>query len=135
MKAFYKRRSPLINSILSCWLIVPLAIAIVVVNHSAVSAQSLTNINADIIRLRTRINRLETELRNTNKLRDNRIPFPKTHVPNTNLYHPPVVDGRAIGSSDPLFQRLSTLLIELKEDVQDINERLTAVEAKVKHKE
>ncbi len=132
MKAFSRWRSHLSNLVLSCLLIVPIAIAIAIVARSSVSAQSLTSINADIIRLRTRINRLETELRQTNKLRNNRIPLPNTTEPNSNLFHPPVVDGRAIGPSDPLFERLSTLLIELKEDVKKIDERLTVVEEQLR---
>ena len=131
MKAFCRGRSLLVNKIFGYFLIITIIIAIAIADYDAASAQSLTSINADITRLRTRINRLETELRNAKKITNNRIEFPNTSAPNSNLYHPPVVDGRAIGSSDPLFQRLSTLLIELKEDVQNIDQRLTAVEAKV----
>ena len=131
MKAFCRGRSLLVNKIFGYFLIITIIIAIAIADYDAASAQSLTSINADITRLRTRINRLETELRNAKKMTNDRIEFPHTSAPNSNLYHPPVVDGRAIGSSDPLFQRLSTLLIELKEDVQNIDQRLTAVEAKV----
>lgn len=131
MKALFKQRSLLVNTIFSCVLIITTIVTVAIFDRDAASAQSLTSINADITRLRTRINRLETELRNAKKMTNDRIEFPHTSAPNSNLYHPPVVDGRAIGSSDPLFQRLSTLLIELKEDVQNIDQRLTAVEAKI----
>ena len=131
MKALFKQRSLLVNTIFGCVLIITTIVTVAIFDRDAASAQSLTSINADITRLRTRINRLETELRNAKKMTNDRIEFPHTSAPNSNLYHPPVVDGRAIGSSDPLFQRLSTLLIELKEDVQNIDQRLTAVEAKV----
>ncbi len=131
MKAFSRWRSHLINSILSCLLIVTIAITMQIVHRSSVSAQSLTSVNADIIRLRTRIDRLESEINRVNKLRNDRISSPDTPVPSPNLVHPPVVDGRAIGHSGPLFERLSTLLIELKEDVKKIDERLTAVEKQV----
>ena len=131
MKAFSRWRSHLSNFVLSFLLITTIAIAIVIVNRSSASAQSVTRINADIIRLRTRIDRLESQLRRTNKLSNNSLPLKDRVTPNPSLIHPPVIDGRAIGPSDPLFERLSTLLIELKEDVNKINERLTAIEAKV----
>ena len=132
MKALSRLRSHLISSILICILIVTITVTMQIVHSSSVSAQSPTSLNADIIRLRTRIDRLESEINRVNKSRNNQISSPDTTTPNSNLVHPPVVDGRAIGPSDPLFQRLSTLLIELKEDVKKIDKRLTAVEAKIR---
>jgi hypothetical protein len=48
-------------------------------------------------------------------------------VPPTTV-NPPVVNGEAIGTSDPLYQRLATLVIELKEDVKSIDRRLSKIE-------
>ena len=135
MKAFSRWRSHLNKLVLSCLLIVTIVLAILIANRSSVSAQSFTSINADVIRLRTRVDRLESELRQTRRLGNNSLSSPNKVTPNSNLFHPPVVDGRVIGSSDPLFQRFSTLLIELKEDVKNINERLTELEVKVTPKE
>ena len=39
-----------------------------------------------------------------------------------------MVNGQAIGNSDPLYERFATLLIELKEDVRNIDQRLTKIE-------
>lgn len=131
MKALSKWRSLLLKSA-----VIGVAIAIMVtmvlstVDHSvsaqSVSPQSLNNLNADLTRLRTRVNRLENQIRNNNP-----ISPPNPNTPNQTVERPPVVDGEAIGPSDPLLERLSTLLIELKEDVHRIDERLTALETRV----
>ncbi len=130
MKALLKWRSLLLKSTVTCLLIVTLMIALQAVYHSvsaqSISPQSLNNFNADLVRLRTRVNRLESQLRN-----NNRIPLPNNTVRNQTITRPPIVDGKAIGPSDPLLERLSTLLIELKEDVNRIDQRLTVLENRV----
>ena len=97
------------------------------------SAQSDLNLKSDIISLRARIGRLEQEV---NRLRGSQSkPNPRlrteqpssSSVPSTPV-NPPVVNGEAIGSSDPLYQRLATLVIELKEDVRSIDRRLSKIE-------
>ena len=96
------------------------------------SAQSDLNLKSDIISLQARINRLEQEV---NRLRGSlgkpnqpqRREQPPRSVPSTPV-NPPVVNGEAIGSSDPLYQRLATLVIELKEDVRSIDRRLSKIE-------
>lgn len=100
-----------------------------------VLAQSDLSLKSDIISLRARISRLEQEV---NRLRSSvvspspRPPKPKQPTPppaqRPTIINPPVVDGRAIGKSDPLYERLATLLIELKEDVRELDRRLTEIE-------
>ena len=95
------------------------------------SAQSDLNLKSDIISLRARIGRLEQEV---NRLRGSlgkpnqplRTDRPSS-APSTTV-NPPVVNGEAIGTSDPLYQRLATLVIELKEDVRSIDQRLSEIE-------
>ena len=93
-----------------------------------VASQSLTGINAELSSLRSRVNRLESEIR--------RIGRP-SNLPNTRPVNPPgntppaTIDGNLVGSSDPLFERFATLLIELKEDVRDLNKRLIEVENQI----
>jgi hypothetical protein len=39
-----------------------------------------------------------------------------------------VVNGETVGQSDPLFDRLSTLVIELKEEVRGLEKRVKTLE-------
>jgi hypothetical protein len=100
-------------------------------------AQSDLRLESDIISLKSRINRLEQEVNYLRSSTNSRSPSsrsleltpPKPNQPST----PPnsgitIVDGKVIGRSDPLYSRLATLLIELKEQVNNIDSRLTAIE-------
>lgn len=98
------------------------------------SAQSDLNLKSDIISLRARIGRLEQEV---NRLRGSQSkPNPRlridqpSFVPSTPV-NPPVVNDEAIGTSDPFYQRLATLVIELKEDVRNIDQRLNKIEKQI----
>ena len=97
--------------------------------NNPVVSQSTTGLNAEISSLRSRVNRLESEIRRLS--RSSNLPSPRATAPPRN--NPPsTIDGNLIGSSDPLFERFATLLIELKEDVRDLNKRLIEVENKIK---
>ena len=106
-----------------------ISLIIISSNTIPVASQSITGINAEISSLRSRVNRLESEIR--------RIGRP-SNLPNTRPTNPPSnippanIDGNLVGRSDPLFERFATLLIELKEDVRDLNQRLTEVENQIK---
>ena len=97
-----------------------------------IKAQSTAGIDFDLLNLRNRVNRLEGEVRSFNQPNYLKKPTTpnQTELPNS-VGNPPVIDGQVIGRSDPLFERLATLLIELKEDVRNIEKRLTALEKKV----
>ena len=136
MKQFRRHYIVLVG--LSCLLISLLYLAPQVAIGHPLLAQSNLNLNSDIISLRARISRLEQEV---NSLRRNNsfTPSPsrtaKPQQPTSNpapsrptIVNPPIVNGRAIGKSDPLYERLATLLIELKEDVRNLDRRLTEIE-------
>lgn len=97
--------------------------------HST-SAQSITGVNSELMSLRTRVDRLESEISRLNLSisRSNQPNRPTTYPPRNS---PPIVNDRAIGRSDPMFERLANLVIELKEDVRDLEKRLIQVEQKV----
>jgi outer membrane murein-binding lipoprotein Lpp len=118
-------------------IIVVLIVGLVLVANQSVSSQSITGISAEISGLRSRINRLELEVRNSRSNNLNSAPGVPSELPETGSYsnngnNPPVVNDQAIGRSDPMFERLATLLVELKEDVRDIKSRLAILEEKSK---
>jgi hypothetical protein len=98
-------------------------------------AQADLSLKSDIISLQSRISLLEQEV---NRLRSSSsqplyLPDAKLKQPTT----PPsraingnanVVNGQVIGRTDPLYGRLATLLIELKEEVRSLDHRLTKIE-------
>ena len=134
MNKFFKRQPLAIKVVLSYLLVSIIFISIQVINSYPVAAQSTININADIINLRTRINRLEQEvnrLRNLNYSSRGNISHPTKATSPPDKDNPPIVDGCAFGASDPSYERLATLLIELKEDVRDIDKRLTEIEKRI----
>lgn len=99
-------------------------------------AQSDLNLQSDIISLQARISRLEQEvssLRSSNS-RSLELTPPKPNQPptppkdRTIIGNPPAVDGQVVGRSDPLYARLATLLVELKEEVRSLDRRLTKIE-------
>ena len=129
------KRSILIRTCLSCALVTVVFGSIQLVNSSS-SAHSNLN-NSDIISLRARVNRLEQEvnqlrsrnLRAPNARPGKKLPISPAAPPSRpTVVNPPIVNGRAIGASDPMYERLATLLIELKEDVRNIDERLITIE-------
>ena len=100
--------------------------------HHSASAQSDITLKSDIISLKARISRLEQEvsrLRGSNRnFRQPSVPKQQpTPVPR-NRENSRIANERFVTSSDPMFDRLATLMIELKEDVRNIEQRLTKVE-------
>ncbi len=138
MNKILKWRTWIVRICLGCCVAIAIFASGGAIETSPVSAQS-NLINSDIISLRSRVNRLEQEI---NQLRysvraDNSRPAKKLPIPNRStpdsrptVVNPPIVNGQAVGQSDPMYERLATLLIELKEDVRNINERLTKIEQK-----
>ncbi len=123
------------KSLVSLLIVVLLSIILVLGNNSLVKAQSISTLNAEIIGLRSKVNRLESEVRNLRRSigRNSSTPnIPQREVPSSTINNPPAINNTAVGRSDPLFQRLATLVIELKEDVRNLNQRLDAIEAKQK---
>ena len=119
------------KSLVSLLIVVLLSIILVLGNNSLVKAQSITTLNAEIIGLRSKVNRLESEVRNLRRsIGSNRTTsnIPQRELPSSTIDNPPAIDNTVVGRSDPLFQRLATLVIELKEDVRNLDRRLSAIE-------
>ena len=127
-----QRRSLVVRLFCICLLSIGIFICIPMVNSPSVSAQSINTINGQITNLRSRINRLEQTVRNLNRSNSPNVIKNQPPTNNTNTGNPPVIDGQAIGRSDPLFERLATLIIELKEDVKNLDRRITNIEQKTK---
>ena len=86
---------------------------------------------AETLNLKRQIRQLEGEIRRLNQsnMRSNSLtPSP---TPRSTFSNPPIVNNQPVGRSDPMFERLATLLIELKEDVQNLDKRMTAIEQKL----
>lgn len=100
-------------------------------------AQSDLSLKSDIISLESRLNRLEqevTRLRSSSSSSQINVPATELKEPSTppvsrtTTGNPAVVDGQIIGRTDPLYSRLATLLIELREEVTSLDRRLTEIE-------
>ncbi len=96
------------------------------IQRQSVLAQSESGIRSEVSSLRTRVDRLETEIRRINQS-VSRPHVPSNSSPSPNA--PAIVDGVAVGRSDPMFERLATLVIELKERVNALEQRMTQMEA------
>lgn len=98
-----------------------------IVHPRSVTAQSITGVNSELMSLRARVDRLESEINRFSQSfsRSNQSNRPTISPPRNS---PAIVNDRAIGRSDPMFERLANLVIELKEDVRDLQKRITNVE-------
>ena len=112
-----------------------LILILISIDNYPVNSQSITGLNSEISSLRSRINHLESEVRNLRTVTNFSSPstpkLDREYIPNS-INNPPPVNDRSIGRSDPMFERLATLLIELKEDVRDLESRLTILESQTK---
>ena len=132
MNIFWKWRSLVVKVSWTCLLIGMIYFSSQVSQSGL--AQSNRNFSSDISSLKARIRQLEQDvsrIRNGNiRLRNPQKYQPAPISPQQNFSgrNPPLVNGRAIEQSEPTFERLATLLIELKEDVRDIEQRLTKIE-------
>lgn len=100
-------------------------------------AQSDLSLKSDIISLESRLNRLEqevTRLRSSSSSSQINVPAAELKerstpsVSRNTTGNITVVDGQIIGRTDPLYSRLATLLIELKDEVKSLDRRLTEIE-------
>jgi hypothetical protein len=100
-------------------------------------AQSDLSLKSELSSLESRINRLEQEVNSLGSSRTSIRSGSQSSEPtpprsnqafSLSNYGTTVVDGKVVGRSDPLYSRLATLLVELKEQVSNIDQRLTAIE-------
>jgi uncharacterized protein YlxW (UPF0749 family) len=85
-------------------------------------ARSDLAIQSEITSLRNRVDRLESEIRGISQRSEDRSRVPQGRSGTG------VVNGETVGRSDPLFDRLSTLVIELKEEVRGLEKRVKTLE-------
>ena len=139
MNQIFKWRTQIVRICLGCCIAIAIFAGFPAMDNAPVLARSDVR-SSDIISLRARINRLEQQI---NQIRYNvrvdaprptrNLPIPDRSEPTSRptVVNPPIVNGQPVGASDPMYERLATLLIELKEDVRNINERLTEIEQQV----
>jgi len=89
---------------------------------NASKAQSDTAVRSELISLRNRVERLESQIRGISTRGENAAPIPQRRSGTG------IVNGEVVGESDPLFQRLATLVIELKEDLKKLEQRVQVLE-------
>jgi cell division protein FtsB len=119
---------------LSLLIVVLIGLAMGILGISLVAAQGegsvrseLVSLKSDFLALSSRVSRLESEvnrLGSSATLRQS----PPPQLPSRRS--PPIVEGVPIGRSDPMFERLANLVIELKERVNDLEKRMTQLEEK-----
>ncbi len=110
------RKTPLLS------ILIILLFIILIKQINPVSASVENRLRGDINRLRARVSRLESAITNLRQDSNNNYNTPDYNP------SPQIVDGELIGRSDPLFERLSTLVIELKERVMDLEKRMNQLE-------
>lgn len=138
IKFNHKRLALLVRSRNRQQLIVLIALFLTIVNivivvwHQPATAQSSSITNTELIMLRNRVSRLENQINRISGLNRNRFEPSPSSPPPAITETPPVVDGQPIGRSSPMYERLATLVIELKEDVQNLQQRVNQLEAQVK---
>ena len=100
---------------------------------SSVLAQNRTDTfnRAETLNLKRQIRQLEGEIRRLNRANTRSNSSIPDRIPRSTFSNPPVVNNQPVGRSDPMFERLATLLIELKEDVRNLDKRMTAIEQKL----
>lgn len=91
----------------------------------AISDPSVYSLTSQVNSLRIRVDRLESEIRNLNNLTRRNSPTSRSDLPPLSLDRNP---PRTIESDDPMFKRLATLVIELKQEVNDLESRLKKIE-------
>ena len=115
-------RRPIVKLCFALFLSLIVGVVFQITYTNAVSAQSITSLSSDISRLRTRVNQLESQVRNLSRS------IPRINQP-SQVNPPRSIDrGNTVDSSDPMFQRLATLVIELKEQVKDLDKRVKKIE-------
>jgi polyhydroxyalkanoate synthesis regulator phasin len=87
-------------------------------------AQSDTAVRSEITSLRSRVARLEREISSLRGRSPDSTPTPSPERDAPAQ----TVDGVPVGETDPMFQRLANLAIELKERVNQLETRVAQIE-------
>lgn len=116
-------------------LLIFIFVGITVISDRSVAAQSTTDFRADIINLRSRVSQLEREVRRLSQSSNRATPSAGNRIDSQpTIGNPPSINGQPIGRSDPMFERLANLLIELKQDVRELEQRVVEVERQLAHR-
>lgn len=103
-----------------------LSLLLVFLLDRTVVAQSDTAVRSELTSLRNRVSRLESQVNRLGGISPRSVsPSPRQASPSTT---PRSVDGQLIGESDPMFERLATLVIEIREDVRNLDKRVKTLE-------
>ena len=113
-------RQSMLKFCLHILLILAIGVGIQTVHREPVLAQS-----SDITSLRTRVNRLETEVR---RLNQQVFRLSQTTRTSNQRIPPSRVEPIPVEPTDPMFDRLATLVIELKERVTTLETRMEQLE-------
>ena len=110
-----------------------LILACLVFVDQPVASQTLPSLSAQVRNLRSRIARVEAEVRNqrssTSRIsRPNQTSRPRPTSPPSSRTNRNQSENQVINSSDPMFKRLATLVIELKEEVRAMEKRIDVLE-------
>ncbi len=123
MKLSWFRSRSVIRFCLS--LLFVLLVSMFIQGDRAILAQSSIDTfnRGETLKLQRQIRQLEAEIRRLN--RENMRSAPLNAVPRS------TVDNQPVEDIDPMFKRLATLVIEIKEDINSLEQRMTALEEKV----
>ncbi|MEM1368094.1 MAG: hypothetical protein AAGG02_08745 [Cyanobacteria bacterium P01_H01_bin.15] len=94
----------------------------------AIAQRSTQSLSSEVFSLRRRVTQLETEVRSLRSQNLTARTAPSLAQPSTPT---PVIGGAGIGPSDPLFARLSILVIELKERIVVLETQTTDLQARL----
>jgi hypothetical protein len=129
------RRSTQIIKLYFCFLsclIIGLALGIQITKIDAVNAEPNDYLNPQVIDLRNRVNLLENQLNKTRTNSPPGTPQPIRQNRDRTNYPPGRVNGQLVGRSDPAFENLATMVIELKQEVRALNKRVADIEDNAK---
>jgi hypothetical protein len=128
----FRQCYPIAFSLIIC-LSLLIVVGITIPRDRSVFAQSTTDFRAEITNLRTRISQLEREVRSLRQSSNLTTPPTTSRIESPPTFtHPPMVNGQPIGRSDPMFERLANLVIELKQDVRKLEQRVVEVESQLR---
>ncbi len=80
----------------------------------------LNNLEYDFYRLESQVNRIETQL--------NRVGLPSPKIPNNPQSSQGIPRRLSSQERDKMFDRLATLVIEIKDDIKDLQKRVSQLE-------
>jgi hypothetical protein len=126
MKKFSILRLSFVQFCSILFLALIVSVGVQIIHPHPIVAQSDTAIRSEITSLRSRVARLEAEIRSVGRSGSR----PSTPSQPRQITPPQEVDGVIVGSSNPMFERLATLTIELKERVTSLEKRVAQIEQK-----